>query len=74
MAESDKIEFQGVVLDFCRDMFRVEVVMKTGTHVVMCTPSGKMRLNSIKITAGDHVHIEVSPYDLNKGRITYRVK
>jgi translation initiation factor IF-1 len=74
VADSDKIEFEGIVLDFCKDMFRVEVETKNGSHVVTCTPSGKMRLNSIKIVPGDRVHIEVSPYDLNRGRIVYRVK
>lgn len=74
MADSDKIQLDGVVLDFCRDQFKVQVEMKTGSHVVTCTPSGKMRLNSIKIVPGDRVQIEVSPYDLNRGRIIYRAK
>lgn len=74
MSDSNKLELEGVVIDFCKDLFRVEVDTKTGKHVVTCTPSGKMRLNSIKIVPGDRVHIEVSPYDLSRGRIVYRVK
>ena len=74
MADSDKIEFEGVVIDFSKDLFKVEVTSGTSKHVVTCKPSGKMRINSIKIVPGDKVHIEVSPYDLTRGRIVYRVK
>jgi translation initiation factor IF-1 len=74
VTQSDKIEFDGVVVDFSRDLFKVEVESAGGKHIISCTPSGKMRLNSIKIVPGDRVHVEVSPYDLTKGRIVYRVR
>lgn len=74
MSEADKIEFEGVVIDFSKDLFKVEVETGNNKHVVTCKPSGKMRINSIKIVPGDKVHIEVSPYDLTRGRIVYRVK
>lgn len=74
-AEKDKIELEGVVVDFSKDIFRVEVTMSgEKKHIVSCKPSGKMRMNSIKIVPGDRVHIECTPYDLTKGRIVYRVK
>lgn len=72
MADSDKIELDGVVSEFSHDIFKVQVNHGDKTHFVSCKPSGKMRQNSIKIVPGDHVKIEVSPYDLNKGRIIYR--
>lgn len=74
MSESDKIELEGVVVDFSKDLFRVEIESGDNKHIVICKPSGKMRLNSIKIVPGDKVHIEVSPYDLTRGRIVFRTK
>jgi translation initiation factor IF-1 len=74
VSKADKIEFEGVVIDVCKDKFRVEVAQQSGTLIVICTPSGKMRQNSIKIVPGDMVDVEVSPYDLSRGRIIYRAK
>ena len=72
MAKEDNIEMQGTVLDTLPNtMFRVE--LENG-HVVTAHISGKMRMNYIKILPGDKVKLEMSPYDLTKGRIVYRYK
>ncbi|SVA36638.1 uncharacterized protein METZ01_LOCUS89492 [marine metagenome] len=55
-------------------MFRVEVEMGENTHEVLAHVSGKMRMHFIKILPGDVVKLEISPYDLTRGRITYRNK
>ncbi len=72
MSDKDEIEWEGVVKDFSRDIFRVEVIHGESSHIVNCKPSGKMRINSIKIVPGDYVKIKVTPYDLTQGRIIYR--
>ena len=72
MAKEDVIEMEGTVLDTLPNtMFRVE--LENG-HVVTAHISGKMRKNYIRILTGDRVKVALSPYDLSKGRITYRVK
>ena len=72
MSKEDVIEAEGVVVESLPNaMFQVE--LENG-HKVLAHISGKMRLNYIKLVAGDKVIIELSPYDLTKGRITYRVK
>jgi len=72
MAKEDNIEFEGVVIDTLPNtMFRVE--LENG-HVVTAHISGKMRKNYIRILTGDKVRVEMTPYDLTKGRITYREK
>ena len=72
MAKEDNIEMQGTVLDTLPNtMFRVE--LENG-HVVTAHISGKMRKNYIRILPQDRVVLEMSPYDLNRGRITYRYK
>ena len=72
MAKEDNIEMQGTVLDTLPNtMFRVELENK---HIVLATISGKMRKNYIRILPQDRVVLEMSPYDLNRGRITYRYK
>lgn len=72
MAKEDTIEVTGVVLDSLPNaMFRVELENK---HRVLVHVSGKMRKNFIRILTGDRVLIELSPYDLARGRITYRYK
>ncbi|MDY7026393.1 MAG: translation initiation factor IF-1 [Pseudomonadota bacterium] len=69
---SDAIEMEGTVLDTLPNtMFRVE--LENG-HVVTAHISGKIRKNYIRILTGDRVKVEISPYDLSKGRITYRMK
>ena len=66
------LEFTGLVLqELGNSMFRVELDMG---QVITCTISGKIRKNYIRIMAGDRVKVEVSPYDLTKGRITIRLK
>ncbi len=72
MAKDDTIEVTGVVLESLPNaMFRVELENK---HQVLAHVSGKMRKNFIRILTGDRVLIELSPYDLTRGRITYRYK
>ncbi|PAV26730.1 translation initiation factor 1 (bIF-1) [Tamilnaduibacter salinus] len=72
MAKSDVIEMEGVVVDTLPNtMFRVEL---TNGHVVTAHISGKMRKNYIRILTGDKVKVELTPYDLNKGRIVYRAR
>ncbi|MDI9480804.1 MAG: translation initiation factor IF-1 [Syntrophomonadaceae bacterium] len=72
MAKDDVIEVEGVVLEpLPNAMFRVE--LQNG-HKVLAHISGKMRMNFIKILPGDRVMVELSPYDLSRGRITYRFK
>jgi len=72
MAKDDVIEVEGVVLEpLPNAMFKVE--LENG-HKVLAHISGKMRMNFIKILHGDRVTVELSPYDLNRGRITYRFK
>ena len=70
MAKDDQIEMEGVVLDTLPNtMFRVQ--LENG-HVVTAHISGRMRKNYIRILTGDKVKVEMTPYDLTKGRITYR--
>ena len=72
MAKKDVIELEGVILESLPNaMFRVE--LENG-HVVLGHISGKMRMNYIKILPGDRVIVQVSPYDLSRGRIVYRKK
>ena len=72
MAKEDNIEFEGVVTDTLPNtMFRVE--LENG-HIITAHISGKMRKNYIRILTGDKVRVEMTPYDLSKGRITYREK
>jgi translation initiation factor IF-1 len=70
MAKEDQIELEGTVLDTLPNtMFRVE--LENG-HVVIAHISGKMRKNYIRILKGDKVTVQLTPYDLTKGRITFR--
>lgn len=72
MPRSDAIRVEGTVREVLPNtMFRVE--LENG-HRILCHISGKLRLNFIKILPGDKVAVELSPYDLTKGRIVYRVK
>ncbi|MGH7830523.1 MAG: translation initiation factor IF-1 [Candidatus Binatia bacterium] len=72
MAKEDAIEVTGTVLETLPNaMFRVEL---DNGHKVLAHISGKMRMHYIKILPGDKVRIELSPYDLARGRITYREK
>lgn len=72
MSKEDVIEVEGtVVVALPNAMFQVE--LENG-HVVLAHVSGKMRMNFIRILPGDKVTMELTPYDLNRGRITYRFK
>ena len=72
MAKDDVIKVEGVVRELLPNtMFRVEI---QGGHVVNAHISGKMRMNFIRILPGDGVTMEMSPYDLTKGRIVFRKK
>ncbi len=72
MAKDDVIRVEGVVRELLPNtMFRVEI--QTG-HMVSAHISGKMRMNFIRILPGDSVTLEMSPYDLTKGRIVFRKK
>jgi translation initiation factor IF-1 len=72
MTKKDSIEVEGAVLEALPNaMFKVEL---PNGHIVLGHISGKMRLHYIKIVPGDKVLIELSPYDLSRGRITYRMK
>jgi len=72
MAKEEAIKVEGIVLETLPNtMFKVELENK---HQVLAHISGKMRMHFIKILPGDKVTVELSPYDLSRGRITYRSK
>lgn len=72
MSKKDAIQLQGVVTEpLPNAMFNVE--LENG-KVILCTISGKIRMNYIRILPGDRVEVEISPYDLTRGRITYRYR
>ena len=72
MTKEEKIEVEGKILEALPNaMFRVEM---EGGHKILAHISGKMRMHYIKILPGDKVKVELSPYDLTRGRITYREK
>ncbi len=74
MAKADTIEVQGVVIKALPNaMFKVKAsIGEDTTHEVLCTIAGKMRKYYIRILPGDEVTVILSPYDLARGRITYR--
>ena len=72
MAKEDMIEVEGTVIEALPNtVFKVEIM---GGHVITAPISGSLRKNFIKILPGDKVTLEMSPYDLEKGRITWRSK
>ena len=72
MPKEELIETEGKILEALPNaMFKVELV---NGHIVLAHVSGKMRMNFIRILPGDKVKLELSPYDLSRGRITFRVK
>ena len=72
MAKEDSIEMDGTIIDTLPNtMFRVEL---DNGHTVTAHISGEMRKHYIRILTGDRVKVEVTPYDLSKGRITYRAR
>lgn len=72
MAKNDgTITLEGVIVDVLpNQMFKVQL---ENLHVIMCYTSGKLRQNRIRLVLGDKVTIEMSPYDMSKGRISYRL-
>ena len=72
MSKQDVIEVEGTILEALPNaMFQVQLV---NGHTILAHISGKIRMNFIKILPGDKVTVEHKPYDLNRGRITYRYK
>lgn len=72
MSKQDAIKVSGTVIeDLSNSMFKVEL---DNGHTILCHISGKMRMHNIRIMVGDEVDVEMSPYDLTKGRICFRKK
>ena len=72
MSKADMIELEGTVVEALPNaMFKVQI---EGGHIILAHISGKLRMNYIRILPGDKVVVEMSPYDLTKGRITWRSK
>jgi translation initiation factor IF-1 len=72
MGKQDLIRQDGVIIEALSNaMFRVKL---ENDHIIIATISGKMRMNYIRILTGDKVAVEMSPYDLTRGRIIYRYK
>ena len=72
MSKEDMIELEGVVVEAMPNaMFKVEIQWG---HIILAHITGKLRMNFIRILPGDKVTVEMSPYDLSKGRITWRSK
>ncbi|MDR0222559.1 MAG: translation initiation factor IF-1 [Oscillospiraceae bacterium] len=72
MSKEDVIEVEGMILEALPNaMFKVEL---SNGHKILAHVSGKLRMNFIRILPGDKVTVEMSPYDLTKGRITWRAK
>lgn len=69
MGNRDRLEFEGEVVEANKGKFKVKI---SDNLTVLCTLSGKIRVNSVKILIGDRVKVEVSEYDTSQGRITYR--
>ena len=70
MAKQDTLEFKGKVIDLLPNaMFRVKL---ENNHVIIAQTAGKLRKNRIRVLQGDTVTVEVSPYDITKGRIIFR--
>ena len=72
MSKNDgSIELEGIIVDVMpKQTFKVEL---ENQHIVVCYTSGKLRKNRIRLVLGDPVKIEMTPYDMTKGRITYRL-
>ena len=71
MAKEATLEFEGKVIESIKDDYKVEL---DNGAIVMAHVSGKMRMNMIRVLPGDRVTVELSPYDITRGRITYRGK
>jgi len=72
MGKEDLIKLEGTVEDVLPNaMFRIRI---NNTHIITATISGRLRQNNIRILLGDRVEVEMSPYDLSRGRVVYRNK
>jgi translation initiation factor IF-1 len=72
MTKEEMLEFTGIVTELLPNaMFRVKL---ENNHEILAHTAGKMRKNRIRVLAGDRVNVEMTPYDLSKGRITFRYK
>lgn len=72
MAKEEVLEFSGIITELLPNaMFRVKL---DNNHEIIAHTAGRMRKNRIRVSAGDKVMVEMTPYDLTKGRITYRYK
>ena len=72
MSKQDMIEIEGTIVEALPNaVFKVEI---QGSHIITAHISGKLRMNFIRIMPGDKVTVEMSPYDLTRGRITWRSK
>ena len=72
MAKQDTLEFKGKIIDLLPNaMFRVKL---ENDHIITAHAAGKLRKNRIRVLLGDRVNVEMTPYDLTKGRITFRFK
>ncbi|MFA5864440.1 MAG: translation initiation factor IF-1 [Phycisphaerae bacterium] len=73
MGKQDAVRVEGIVKDALPNaMFKVEIMIGEKKHMVLAHVSGKMRMNFIRILPGDKVTVEISPYDLTRGRIVTR--
>ena len=73
MAKEEQLEFEGIVEELLPNAnFRVKLI--ANGHVIIAQTAGKMRKNRIRVLTGDKVMVEMSPYDLTKGRINYRFR
>ncbi len=73
MSKEDIIKFEGVVREILpNNMFRVTLDTPTSKHEIIAYLSGKMKQNRIKVISGDKVEVEMTPYDLSRGRISFR--
>jgi len=68
----NEIVMSGVIVESCRGIFHVEVAFGEQKKIIKCTPSGKIRINSIHLLKGDKVNVNVSEYDTSNGRIVQR--
>ena len=72
MAKEKALEMDGIITE-CLPSTRLKVELENGFEII-CVLAGKLRMNYIKLITGDKVKVEMSPYDLTKGRISYRYK
>lgn len=71
MSKEDFLELEGVVVEILRDDIKIQL---SNGHIITGYVAGKLRINNIRVLVGDKVKVEMSPYDLTRGRITWRAK